>query len=137
MATTEGKKSILLVNASTKLLALFNDVLEREYNVEVSNFEFESPETIERLHPDLVILDFVNEGAATEWQLLQMIKIYSPTAQIPILLCATPFFVYRESEEYFHQQGIQLLYKPFNATQLLARVHQFFSSSSPDAEVAE
>ncbi len=132
MATTEGEKSILLVNASTKLLALFNDILEKEYNVEVSNFEFESPETIERLHPDLVILDFINEGAVTEWQLLQMIKIYEATAHIPILLCATPFFVYRDSEEYFRQQGIQLLYKPFNATQLLTRVRQFFSSPTSE-----
>jgi CheY-like chemotaxis protein len=71
---------ILVINVSLDVLNLFHDILDGQgYEVELSNYTFEGIHTIERLQPDLVILDFEREGKPEEWQLLKMIRLHEGT----------------------------------------------------------
>lgn len=125
MNTHVKEPRILVVDASLNLLNLFHDILDGQgYEIELSNYTFEGVESIERLRPDLIILDFIREGRAEEWQLLQMLKMHDPTASIPIVLCLTALQIFQE--DYFRKKNIVLLYKPFQKDDLLAAVHQAF-----------
>lgn len=116
---------ILVVNTSLNLLNMFHEILEGEgFEVELSNFTFEGVGTIDQLKPDLIILDFDIEGQATQWQLLQMLKMHSSTAHIPIILSTLATQMYRDQAEYLRSKNIQLLYKPFEKDDLLKIVHQ-------------
>jgi CheY-like chemotaxis protein len=116
---------ILVVNNSLHLLNLFHGILEgeSEYDIEISNYAFESIDSVARLNPKLIILDFERAGQKEEWQLLQLLKLHDATTTIPILLCVIAVQEFREQEAHFTKQGIQLLYKPFNREELLASVH--------------
>lgn len=123
---------ILVINASLDILNLFYDILDGQgYEVELSNYTFEGVGTVERLQPDLVILDFIREGQKEEWQLLQMLKMYEKTASIPIILCTAALFIFREQEDYFRSKNILLLFKPFVKDDLLGAVRQMLPTSRP------
>jgi CheY-like chemotaxis protein len=123
---------ILVINASLDILNLFYDILDGQgYEVELSNYTFEGVGTVERLRPDLIILDFIREGQKEEWQLLQMLKMYEKTASIPIILCTAALLIFREQEDYFRSKNILLLLKPFVKDDLLRAVRQILSSPSP------
>ena len=81
MNTQRKEPLILVVNASLDILNLFHEILEgQKYEVELSNYAFEGIHTIERLKPDLIILDFEREGKPEEWQLLKMIRLHESIA---------------------------------------------------------
>jgi CheY-like chemotaxis protein len=86
--------------------------------------KYKSPHLNHALRPDLIILDFAHQGGTTEWQLLQMLKMYESTASIPIVLCVTALRIFQE--DYFRKKNIVLLYKPFEKNDLLEAVHQAF-----------
>lgn len=122
---------ILVVNRSLDLLNLFHDILDEQgYEIELSNYTFESLTTIEKLHPDIIILDFGREGSEEEWQLLKMLKLYPPVATIPVLLCMSPLFLMQDQIARFQQKNIRLLFNPIDKDELIAAVHEILSSTS-------
>lgn len=116
---------ILVVNASLILLNLFHEVLEDEgFEVELSNFTFEGVSTIDQLQPALILLDFDGEGETIQWQLLQMLKMHTSTARIPIILLALSIPSFHNQADYLLSKNIYLLYKPFEKNDLLDAVHR-------------
>ena len=109
-----------------------HDILDDEhgYEVELSNFTFENADSVERLHPDLLILDFSTVDQKEPWQLLQMLKMYEPTASIPIIVCTNALLSFREQKAHFQRQNIKLLYKPFQKDELLESVQQMLEGHS-------
>jgi DNA-binding NtrC family response regulator len=121
---------ILVINASLDILNLFHDILDEQgYEVELSNYAFEGIHTIERLQPDLVILDFEREGKPEEWQLLKMIKMREGTAHIPLIICMAPLHIFLEKEDFFRRKNIQLLFAPMGKDEILAAVKQMLQRS--------
>lgn len=126
MNSQHKEPRILVVNESLNLLDLFHDILDDNngYEVELSNFAFEGIASIERLHPDLIILDFDGFGQKQEWQLLQMLKMHKATTAIPIILCVIAVQEFRDQEDHYQKQDVHLLYKPFSPADLLRLVKQ-------------
>ena len=132
MNTQRKEPLILVINASLDMLNLFHDILDGQgYEVELSNYTFEGIHTIERLKPDLIILDFEREGKPEEWQLLKMIRLHESIAKIPLIICMAPLYIFSDKEEYFRRKNIQLLFAPMEKDEILATVRQTLEASHP------
>ncbi len=82
------------------------------------------------MHPDLIVLD-VKMGHSHEGMLLlQKLKLYPPTKDIPVILCTAALAEMREQEETLRHKGIPVLYKPFDLDELLHLVQHALSASS-------
>ena len=81
-----------------------------------------APDELDRIadgKPDLIIIDFVIGDREMEgWQLLQKLRMYRPTAQIPIIACTAAVRQVREQEAYLLEQRIEVVLKPFGLDQL-------------------
>ncbi len=122
---------ILIINDAQDMLNLFYDILDREeFDLELSNYAFEDQDTIERLGPHLVILDFLTEDRAKRWQLLQKLKMHRSTASIPLIICTAALNDVREQEDYLRKKGVQVVFKPFEADDLVQTVYQTLRSTN-------
>lgn len=125
MANTRKEPVILVVDTSLAILNLYHEALEKEgYEVELSNYTFESLSMVERLHPDLIILDFDREGQREEWQLLKMLKLHPPTGSIPIIISMSPLLLHPQWQEQFQHTNVRLLLSPFGKEELLSVIRQ-------------
>lgn len=125
MTSRTKEPLILVVDASLNLLNIYHDILENEgYEVELSNYTFEGVQTIERLRPDLIILDFEREGQREEWVLLKMLKMHETTANIPIIVNVAPLYNLPEQQAYFERKNVLLLFAPIVKEDLLAAIRQ-------------
>jgi CheY-like chemotaxis protein len=130
MSTIAHYPKVLVINESPVLLERFQQALEIEFDVEVSMYNYETIETVTRLHPDLILLDFTGEGGLKEWEMLQVLRMDDATENTPILVCVNPHRMYREWETHFHEQGIHLLFKPFRKKDILEQMRQFVHTDS-------
>ena len=125
--------SILVINDDQSILELFRLILETEgYEVICSFVVYEEVKDVEQLQPALIILDVRIGYHAEGLLLLQKLKMYPPTKDIPVIICTAAVSEMREQEETFRQKKIPILYKPFDVDELLKLVHQFVSSPSLD-----
>lgn len=122
----EGKaERILVINDTQYILELFRDILESEgYEVVLSSYPAQRVQEIEQVRPDLIILDFLFEGRAMGWQMVQQLSMYRGTAKIPVIICTAAVQEVREQEGYLVSQGIGIVYKPFDVDQLLESVQK-------------
>ncbi len=125
--------SILVINDDQSILELFHLILEGEgYKVSSSLVIYEDVKDVEQLNPDLIILDVRVGYYAGGLLLLQKLKMYPPTKDIPVIICTAALNEMREQEETFRQKGIPVLYKPFDMDELLKLVQQFLPVPSLD-----
>jgi CheY-like chemotaxis protein len=85
------------------------------------------PGHVERLQPDLILLDFIMQGRQSAWTFLQKLKLYRPTKDIPLVLCTAALSDVKEQEPILAQKGIPILYKPFDMDELLHIVEEMVS----------
>src|SRR5579859_503664 len=115
---------VLVINDEVSILELFRLVLEPEgYEVHTSEETIENLEEVEHLRPDLVILDLKLGAQEEGWVMMQKLRMYPPTQNIPIILCTAALNEAREQEEMLRDKGIPVVYKPFSVDELLAAVH--------------
>ena len=116
---------ILVINDTQEILELFQDLLEGEgYEVIISSFAPKSVYEIGNLQPNLVILDLVFGGERIGWQLLQQIRMYRPTARIPVIVCTAARDEVREMESQLVAHGAFLVLKPFDIDEMVLIVRQ-------------
>ncbi len=127
------KPHILIIDDDPSILEMMRLVLEGEGNYRVTTVEivFEDAADVERLEPQLILFDFLMQGRQMGWTLLQNLKLYRPTKNIPLVLCTAALSDVLEQEPILAQKGIPLLSKPFDVDELLHIVKQVLSSSSP------
>lgn len=127
--------SVLVIDDFQTTLDLYYDLLSSDqYELELSNYEFEEPAMVERLKPSLIILDFKVYRRLKSWQLLDKLKMNSLTSSIPIILCTPSMEDIREQENYLKEQGIVIFYKPFNLDKLVQKVQQILDISPPETK---
>lgn len=125
--------SILVINDDQSILELFHLILESEgYEVSSSLVVYEDVKDVEQLNPALIILDVRIGYHAEGLLLLQKLKMYPPTKNIPVIICTAALSEMREQEETLRQKKIPVLYKPFDMDELLKLVHQILPSPSLD-----
>jgi DNA-binding response OmpR family regulator len=110
-----GPRRILVINDTMEILELFEDILtEMGHEVILLSYAPDELHHIVEARPDLVIVDFVIGGR----ELIQKMRMNRSTEQIPIIACTAAVQAVREQEGYLVQQGIAVVMKPFNITQL-------------------
>ncbi|MGC4190467.1 MAG: response regulator [Thermomicrobiales bacterium] len=133
-----GKPHVLVVNDTQEILDLFRDILEEEegFQVTLSSFTFQDVHEVERLSPDLIVLDFLIGGDALGWQMLQKLRMYRPTAGIPIVVCTAALQLVRELEGHLRAKGIFVVLKPFDIDEMVDVVRLALSHAT-DASASE
>ena len=102
---------------------MFRFLLEEEgYQVSTLSFAPQDVFEVERIHPDLVILDLVFGVESAGWQLLQKMRMYPPTAEIPIIVCTAATQQVREIEGQLSAHNAVLIAKPFDIDELIRAV---------------
>ncbi len=114
---------IMVVNDTQEILELFQDLLTDEgYEVVLYSYGIEDLAEVERVKPDLIILDHIIGGEAIGWQMLQKLKMQRSTAKIPVIVCTAAVNAVQEMEGYLKAKGIGLVLKPFDIEDLLIAV---------------
>ena len=114
---------IMVINDTQEILELFQDLLTEEgYEVVLHSFSIRDLDEVEKVKPDLIILDLVIGGEETGWQTLQKLKMRRSTAGIPVIVCTAAVKAAKEMEGYLHVKGVGLVLKPFDIDDLLEAV---------------
>lgn len=123
---------ILIIDDDLSTLEMLDLALEAEggYRVTTSEAIFQDLAEVERLHPDLILLDFKFGGRELGWNFLQQLKLRRATAFIPVILCTAALNDVQEQEPVLLQKGVPILYKPFSLDKLLALIQQRLASPS-------
>ena len=116
---------IMVINDTQEVLSLFQDILTEEgYEVALYSSAIHDMEEIERVAPDMIILDFIFGRENLGFQILQKIKMRRTTAHIPIVACTAALQVVREMEGYLQSKNVQVVLKPFEVDDLLDAVQR-------------
>jgi len=114
---------ILTIDDDQAILDLYQLALESEgYTVSISLMANEDARAIAKLMPDLIILDFKMDKHNVGILMLEQLKMYRPTKDIPVLICTAALKDIREQEDVLVQKGIPVLYKPFDLDEFLQLV---------------
>ena len=134
MATADRRRHILVVNDTQELLDLFREILEGEgYRVSLYSYAFRDLDDVKRDRPDLIVLDFIIDGEAHGWQLLQKLKMDRETATIPVIICTAAVRLVRDLEGHLKEKGVGVVLKPFDIDDLLLEVNQHWRQLEADA----
>lgn len=116
---------ILIINDTQELLELFRLILEPEGNeVILSGTPILKVSEIEKIQPDLILLDILFGNRTVGWQMLEMLKLNRSTATIPVIVCSAASRDVQEQEGYLVSQQVRVLYKPFDIDNLLTMIQQ-------------
>src|SRR5258708_21743155 len=118
----------LVVNDTQEILELFRMLLEEEgYEAVLAGFPVQQIGDIEKIKPDLIILDLVFGNQKTGWQMLQMLRMQRSTASIPIIICTAALDLVREQEGYLVSQGVHVVFKHFDIHPLITNLQQLYA----------
>ncbi len=116
---------IMVINDTQEILELFRLILEPEgYEVALYSYAIRDMADVERVKPDLIIVDFFFSVERQGWQMVQKLKMNRPTASIPIIICTAAEQSVRDIEGYLQVKNIALVPKPFDIDDLLLAVKQ-------------
>jgi DNA-binding response OmpR family regulator len=114
---------VMVVNDSKEILNLFQEILTDEgYEVFLDSFGVDDLPEIERIKPDLLILDYVVGRERSGWQLLQKLKMRRSTANIPVVICTTALRLAQDMEGFLTAKGVSVVLKPFDIDDLLVGI---------------
>jgi DNA-binding response OmpR family regulator len=113
----------MVINDTQEILELFRDLLTSEgYEVSLYSYGVHDMKEVERVAPDLIIIDYLIGDERTGWQMLQKLKMTRSTAAIPIIVCTAALNQVKEIEGWLTQKRITVVLKPFDVDDLLAAV---------------
>jgi CheY-like chemotaxis protein len=117
---------ILVIDDDEDLLELYRAALEHVgYEVSLSSTVFENVADVERLHPDLLLLDVKVSQQDDGLTQLEQLRTYPPTRSLPIILCtAAAAKPVRERVEGLRRQGVPVVYKPFEIEKLFQTIRR-------------
>jgi DNA-binding response OmpR family regulator len=114
---------ILVINDTQEILELFDDLLSEEgYEVVLYSQAIQDTTEIERIKPDLIIVDYIFGGERTGWQMVQKLRMRRSTAKIPLIICTAAIREVREIEGFLRMKAISLVPKPFDIDDLIEAV---------------
>jgi CheY-like chemotaxis protein len=124
MESSESSKTIaariLVVNDTQEILEIFRMLLEPEgYEVFLYSFAPHDLTEVQRIKPDLVILDLIFGSEKLGWQLLDKMHMARETSLIPVVVCTAAINEVRQNEGYLRAMGVSVVLKPFDIDLLL------------------
>ncbi len=127
-------QTILALNDSPDLLALYTDLLE-EVGYRVSAWQHlngDLPAIVE-LAPDLIILDYIWGSEHAGWQLLKDLKADPRMRETPVVLCTAAFKQLAPIQARLDEMHVQVVPKPFDIDHLLQVVTTALDEAAPAA----
>jgi CheY-like chemotaxis protein len=125
MNTAQCPPHVLHVDDAPDIRALVREVLEDEGYRVTSAASVQQVATVRALAPDLIVHDLLFAGhAPTGWSFLHALRQDPLLGQVPVILCTADRRVYTDPA--WAQQvlslGVQVMTKPFDLTDFLARL---------------
>ena len=121
---------ILAIDDDQDTLELYGLLLEEEgYEALLSSAPFEDMTEVERLHPDLIILDARLRRGNDGLLLFEQLRRHAPTSRIPLILCTAAHNVIGEQETMLRQGGVCVIEKPFDLANLLHTIQYLLATS--------
>ncbi len=125
---------IVILEDDEGIQELFSVVLQLEgFEVHLYGQIFADLAELERLAPDIIIIDVFIGTSQDGWEMLWQLKAHPPTARIPLILSTAGKLTY-EQERLTQSEGIPILYKPFELDELVQLVQSLRGSSSSVVE---
>jgi len=122
MTAANGQQPhILAVSHFPDLLELWRDLLTEEgYRVTTQSHLERDLAEVNRLSPDLVMIDSMWGTTDDNWSLLQLLRLNPPTASTPIVLCTGAVREAVALAEHLREMRIDVVLKPFDIERLLS-----------------
>ena len=116
---------ILVVNDTAEILETFRLLLEEEgYEVVLYSFAPNDLAEVERVKPDLVIIDLIFGVEKLGWQLLDKMRMNRATAKIPVVVCTAAVNEVRQNEGHLKAMGVNVVLKPFDIDLFLQAIKE-------------
>ena len=126
---------ILVIEDAPEVRALYEDVLRGEgYRVTVLAQVPADLTVLERLQPDVLLLDYLFGGQPHGGQLIRALKARPATHHLPILVCTGALRTVQAELAYFHSEGIGLVHKPFDLDALLLGIQELLGVPRTDGQ---
>ena len=114
---------IAVVNQDTIFLQLMEELLSEEgYHSYIEKEGDKAYASIKKYKPELVILDIRLNDPEAGFKVIELLRIDPATTQIPIIICSTATNIIRDSEARLREKRCDILMKPFQIEELLAKV---------------
>lgn len=125
-------RRILVIDDDDGILEMYRLLLALEgYDVHLSTSIYQNLKDIDTLHLDLIILDFKFGRHLDRSEFLHQLKMYPPTAALPVIVCTAATREIDEQEKSSLQaKGIPLVFKPFDIDDLLRTIQQVLEESA-------
>src|SRR5687768_13423378 len=105
--------TIAIVNSDPALLALLDELLtETNYTVRTYLTEPSTYPALQRLQPDLIILDVGMQASAAGWPLLKLLQFDPTTMHIPVLVSTVDHQFVRDKADFLAPKGYYVLELP-------------------------
>ncbi|HLW03830.1 MAG TPA: response regulator [Ktedonobacterales bacterium] len=129
---------IMVINDTQEILELFDELLSGEgYEVVLYSQAIQDMSEIERIKPDLIIVDYIMGGEKSGWQMVQKLRMRRATAKIPLIICTAAIREVREIEGFLRMKGIGLVPKPFDIDDLLESVCTALQTAGSSAALVD
>jgi two-component system, OmpR family, alkaline phosphatase synthesis response regulator PhoP len=117
--------SIMVVDDDQTILALLDEILT-PLGYEVHLYTYGAPDLAElrRVHPDLIICDYLVDADDVGADLLAMLRQDPDLATTPLIVCSTVHAHLRTSAGWWDQSGVSIVSKPFDIDDLLCAIQQ-------------
>lgn len=114
---------IAVVNDDTVFLEMMVAVLAEEgWDAEIYREQGNAFHELQQNPPDLIILDIRMESPESGWTLLELFTLDRRLCTIPVIVCSAALLDLQAHQEWLNQNGIAVLPKPFNISQLYHEV---------------
>lgn len=130
-------KRVLIFDDDQDILDLYCLILEPEgYEVFPLPYAGECFQDIERIRPDLIIVDFLLHASDGGWKLLHDLHTCPTTSALPLILCSAAAEEIRKQKDYLQGLDIAIVYKPFDIDALLQVVREMLQLVSSEKNKA-
>jgi DNA-binding response OmpR family regulator len=85
---------------------------------------------LQRLKPDLIILDWLFDRKASGLSMLQRLQLQPTTTTLPVIICSAAVKQIQELEPVLSRRGVQIVFKPFAIDELLKAVRGSLQNST-------
>ena len=134
MSTHSRPRHIVAIDDAPEILDLFRDLLEDEgYRVTTQPDVGDGLEEIERLEPDVLVLDYKLARKDAGWSLLQALRINPRTAKVPVVLCTGAVAEVAALAPDLAELGVRVVLKPFDLDHLLGEVEAALAPHQTEA----
>jgi len=123
MSSRSDTFHVLALDYSPEVLNLISDVLaEAGFRVTTRLLPDESLESIVSLVPDVILMDYIHGREEHGRNIFAAIKRDPRTASLPLILCTGAVPETEDIRNALEQQGVRVLYKPFDIDDLVCEV---------------